>query len=154
MRKNKPTVDSYPHESFIQKSVIKYLTEKGWYVCEEKELWEHGVDIKVRNIKYSRYGYVEVKGGSQAKSKRAVETNNFVFGLGQIVTRIQTKTNPRADKGGPKYGVAYPDYFVKYLQSGRIHWNLCRNLNLYIFLVKSNGEVEEYDWTRIEKEFY
>lgn len=154
MREKKTAADSYPHESFIQKSTIEFLVKRGWYVCAEKELWEHGVDIKVRNVKYSRYGYIEAKGGSQAKSKKSVDTNNFVFGLGQIVTRIQTKTDPRADKGGPKYGVAYPYYFIKYLERKRLHWNLCKNLNLYIFLVKESGEVEQYDWKRIKTEFY
>ena len=151
MRVNKNT---YPYEPFIEKSVMKYLGMNGWSIGVAKELWEHGVDIKVRNNKYSRYFYIEVKGGSKSKNARSVDTNNFVFGLGQIVTRIQSTTDPQAKTGSNKYGVAYPYYFIKYLERKRLHWNLCKNLNLYIFLVKESGEVEQYDWKRIKTEFY
>ena len=148
--------DYYPYESFIEKSVLKHL-EKEWG-CDitkipEKELWEHGVDIKVK-MKYPRYWLIEVKGGSKSKNASSVDTNNFVFGLGQIVTRIQSITPPKSEKGSNKYGVAYPDYFIKYLQRRRLHWNLCKSLNLYIFLVDKNGNTEEYNWKRIKDEFY
>lgn len=148
------SVNKYPYESFIQESVLNYLKNKNYSKGIAKELWEHGVDIKVRNNKYSRYFYVEVKGGSKSKNARSVDTNNFVFGLGQIVTRIQSTTDPQAKTGSNKYGVAYPYYFIKYLERKRLHWNLCKNLNLYIFLVKESGEVEQYDWKRIKTEFY
>ena len=146
--------NSYPYETFIENSVRKYLSESGYSIGKPKELWEHGVDLKLRNANYSRYWYVEVKGGSRSKNARSVDTNNFVFGLGQIITRIQSTTDPQAKRGSNKYGVAYPYYFIKYLERKRLHWNLCKNLNLYIFLVKENGEVEKYDWTRIKSEFY
>lgn len=148
--------EEYPYESFIQKAVIKYLDRNNAYGRSKttKRSWEHGVDIKVRHNKYSRYWLVEVKGGSNAKSASSVDTNNFVFALGQILTRIQSITPPVAKKGSRKYGVAYPDYFVKFLERRRLHWNLCKSLNLYIFLVNEKGKVEEYDWKRIKEEFY
>ena len=152
---DKATHDIYPCEPFIQRSVVDYLAnKKGYSTGVTKELWEHGVDIKVKHSKYSRYWLIEVKGGSKSKHANAVDTNNFVFGLGQIITRIQSATDPQAIKGSNKYGVAYPYYFIKFLERRRLHWNLCKNLNLYIFLVKENGEVEEYDWCRIESCFY
>ena len=145
----------FPYEQFIQDAMIMYLEGKGYTkVVNASKLWEHGVDIKVRNKDYSRYWIIEVKGGSTSKNARSVDTNNFVFGLGQIVTRIQSITEPKASKGSNKYGVAYPDYFKKYLERKRLHWNLCKNLNLTIFLVGEDGVVEEYDWKRIKKEFY
>lgn len=146
--------NSYPHESFIQKAVLNHLKENNYSIGAPKELWEHGVDIKMRNASYSRYWLIEVKGGSNSKNKKSVDTNNFVFGLGQIVTRIQSTTDPQAKTGSDKYGVAYPYYFKKYLERKRLHWNLCKNLNLYIFLVKESGEVEKYNWKRIKDEFY
>lgn len=144
----------YPYESFIQKAVVKHLGANNYSKGTTKELWEHDVDIKMRNASYSRYWLIEVKGGSNAANKRSVETNSFVFGLGQIITRIQSSTDPQAKTGSNKYGVAYPYYFKKYLERKRLHWNLCKNLNLYIFLVKESGEVEEYNWKRIKDEFY
>lgn len=145
----------YPFESTIQRYVVEHLKNRNYSkVVEERELWEHGVDIKVKHEKYSRYWLVEVKGGSKSKNARSVEANNFVFGLGQILTRIQSKTKPQANKGSNKYGVAYPYSFIRFLQSKRLHWNLCKNINLYVFLVKEDGEVEEYNWRRIQKEFY
>lgn len=148
--------DHFPHELFIKRAVLKHL-EKMWD-CDikkipRKELWEHGVDIKVK-MKYPRYWLIEVKGGSKSKNARSVDTNSFVFGLGQIITRIQSKTPPKSEKGSNKYGVAYPNYFVKYLERQRLHWNLCKSLNLYVFLVDENGRVEEYNWKRIKEEFY
>ena len=145
----------FPYEQFIQEVMIMYLEGKGYTkVVNASKLWEHGVDIKVRNKDYSRYWIIEVKGGSTSKNARSVDTNNFVFGLGQIVMRIQSVTEPKASKGSNKYGVAYPDYFKKYLERKRLHWNLCKNLNLTIFLVGEDGVVGEYDWKRIKKEFY
>lgn len=144
----------YPYESFIQKTVLDYLNTKNYCIGVPKKLWEHGVDIKVRNASYSRYWLVEVKGGSRSKNAKAVDANNFVFGLGQIVTRIQSTTSPQASTGSNKYGVAYPYYFIKFLKRKRLHWNLCKNLNLYIFLVRDDGQVEEYDWKRIKNEFH
>lgn len=146
----------YPYEPFIQAAVLDYLNTARNYgkVVASKEPWEHGVDIKVKNNKYARYWLVEVKGGSTAKNANSVDTNNFVFGLGQIVTRIQSITAPVATAGSNKYGVAYPDYFIKFLKRKRLHWNLCKSLNLYVFLVDENGNVEEYDWKRIKREFF
>ena len=146
----------YPYEPFIQTAVIKYLSTKKNYSTSvaARGLREHGVDIKVRNNAYSRYWLVEVKGGSVSKNATSVDTNNFVFGLGQILTRIQSKTTPTASSGSYKYGVAYPDHFIKFLQRQRLHWNLCKSLNLYIFLVNAHGHVEEYDWRRIRQEFF
>ncbi|OQA37040.1 MAG: hypothetical protein BWY53_00124 [Parcubacteria group bacterium ADurb.Bin326] len=51
-------------EDFVQKCLIAYLERQGWSKSlQSAELWEHGVDIKVRNNKFSRYwliGKVEV----------------------------------------------------------------------------------------------
>ena len=102
------SVNKYPYESFIQESVLNYLNNKNYSKGIAKKLWEHGVDIKVKHSEYSRYWLVEVKGGSKSKHANAVDANNFVFGLGQIITRIQSMADPQAKTGSNKYGVAYP----------------------------------------------
>ncbi len=145
--------NKYPYEIFIQDRVAEHLISKGYSIQKNSELHGHGVDIKARNEKYSRYWLVEVKGGSSSKNAKSVNTNNFVFGLGQILTRIQSVVPPKATAGSNKYGVAYPDEFKKFLRSQRLHWNLCKNLNLYIFFVRKNGDVEEYNWERVKESF-
>lgn len=140
----------YPYEPFIQDSVIKYLADKGYSKnIVSKGLHEHGADIRVCNEKYSRYWLVECKGGSRnAKNTGSADVSNFLVGLAQIITRIHSKTMPTATKGSNKYGVAYPDYFKdKHLK--KVHWTVCKQLNLHFFFVDKDGNVEEYNWQRI-----
>ena len=150
----KETTSTYPHESFIQDSIIAYLANKGYSKnVVSKDLHEHGVDIRVCNKNYSRYFLVECKGGAiNAKSVTGTESVNFVMGLGQIITRIHSKTIPMAVKGADKYGVAYPAHF-KEKHLSKIHWTVCKQLNLHLFFVDKNGDVEEYNWQRIKKEY-
>lgn len=50
-------------ETFVQNSVINYLKDNKWSSnLVSKDLKSHGVDIKVRNDKFSRYWLIEVKG--------------------------------------------------------------------------------------------
>lgn len=43
-------------EDFVQDKIIEYLNQNGWSKnLKSKTLKEHGVDIKVRNNKFSRY---------------------------------------------------------------------------------------------------
>lgn len=57
-------------ETFVQDSLIEYLKDNGWgKSLKGAELWEHGVDIKVRNDKFARYWLIEVKGDPSAKVK-------------------------------------------------------------------------------------
>lgn len=144
----------YPYEPFIQDSVSKYLAEKGYSKnIISKGLHEHGVDIRVCNENYGRYWLVECKGGARnAKNASSADVSNFLVGLAQIITRIHSKTIPTAIKGSNKYGVAYPDYFKdKHLK--KVHWTVCKQLNLYFFFVDKKGNVEEYDWRKMKKEF-
>jgi len=57
-------------EDFVQKSLIKYLKQNGWgKSLKSSELWEQGVDIKVRNDKFARYWLIEAKGDPSIKAK-------------------------------------------------------------------------------------
>ncbi len=131
-------------EDFVQGQIIKYLTSNGWSTSlKSKALKEHGVDIKVRNDKFSRYFLIEVKGdaSSNAKYPKSHREVNFNLAIGQIITRMQT-TGTRAYKYRYKYGIGYPASF-KDLIMRRLPFDVCDKLNLYIFLVDENGIVEK-----------
>ncbi len=147
-------IKEYPHEAFVQESMIRYLTNKGYSKSMDyKGLSEAGVDIRVRHKDYSRFFLIECKGGAiKAKSVSGTESVNFTMGLGQIIQRIHSKTIPTAAKGAYKYGVAYPAHF-KEKHLWKLHYNVCRQLNLYVFFVDMDGNVEEYNWQRIKKEY-
>jgi len=77
-------------EKFARRAIISYLARKGWdRGLREKETAEHGVDIKVRHNKYSRYFFIETKGESSSKSAKSVRETAFVYSLGQIITRMK-----------------------------------------------------------------
>lgn len=139
-------------EGFVQEKIIEYLTNNGWSTSlKSKTLKEHGVDIKVRNDKFSRYFLIECKGDASpnAKYPRSHREVHFNLGLGQIITRMQT-TGARAYKYRYKYGVGYPASF-KDLILRRLPFDVCDKLNLYIFLVGEDGKVDLYDWKKLKE---
>ena len=139
-------------EAFVQEQIIKHLTGNGWSKSlKSKTLKEHGVDIKVRNDKVSRYFLIEVKGdaSSTAKYPKSHREVNFNLAIGQIVTRMQT-TGARAYKYRYKYGIGYPASF-KDLVVRRLPYDVCDKLNLHVFLVDESGEVEMLGWRDLKK---
>jgi hypothetical protein len=134
-------------EDFVQGKIVDYLKSQGWSTSlRAKNLKEHGVDIKVRNDKFSRYWLIEVKGDASptAKYPKSHREVNFNLALGQIITRMQT-SGARAYKYRYKYGVGYPSSF-KEIVLRRLAYDVCDKLNLYIFFVSEVGEVELFDW--------
>jgi hypothetical protein len=139
-------------EDFVQDRIIEFLTANGWSKSlKSKTLKEHGVDIKVRNDKVSRYWLIEYKGDASptAKYPRSHREVNFNLALGQIITRMQT-TGARAYKYRYKYGVGYPVSF-KGLIVRRLPFDVCDKLNLYIFFVDGEGAVEVLGWRDLKK---
>lgn len=139
-------------EDFVQEQIIKHLTSNGWSTSlKAKTLKEHGVDIKVRNDKVSRYWLIEVKGDASptAKYPKSHREVNFNLAIGQIITRMQT-TGTRAYKYRYKYGIGYPASF-KDLVMRRLPYDVCDKLNLYVFLVDENGAVEMLGWRDLKK---
>jgi len=137
-------------EDFVQAKIIEYLTNHGWSKSlRSKTLKEHGVDIKVRNDKVSRYWLIECKGDASptAKYPKSHREVNFNLALGQIITRMQTM-GTRAYKYRYKYGVGYPTSF-KEIVLRRLSYDVCDKLNLYVFFVNEASEVELYDWRNI-----
>ena len=139
-------------EDFVKENIIKYLSKNGWNTSlMSKNLKEHGVDIKVRNDKFSRYWLIECKGDASkmAKFPRSHREVNFNLAIGQIITRMKTD-GARGYKYRYKYGVGYPSSF-RDLIIRRVPFDVCDKLNLYIFLVDERGVVEEIDWKTLKK---
>lgn len=139
-------------EPFVQDNIIYYLKKQGWNSSlKSKGLNEIGVDIKVRNNKFSRYWLIEVKGdpSEKVKSPSGSRNSSFNSALGQIVTRMHTNRK-RAYKYGYKYGVGFPSSFRKMVLK-KLPYDVCDKLNLYVFFVNSKGEVEELDHRKIKK---
>lgn len=122
-------------EDFVQKSIVAYLREKGWNTSlQNAELWEQGVDIKVRNDKFSRYWLIEVKGDPSIKVKSFAGSmsSSFNSAVGQIITRMH-RNGKRGYKYGYKYGIAFPASF-KNMILRKMPFDVMDKLNLYIFL--------------------
>jgi hypothetical protein len=139
-------------EPFTQSAIIQHLQKNGWSSnLMSKELKETGVDIKVRNDKFSRYWLIEVKGdpSEKVKSPSGSRSSSFNSALGQIITRMHTNRK-RGYKYGYKYGIGFPLSF-KNMVLKKLPHDVCDKLNLYIFLVHPNGEVEEYDHKKLKQ---
>jgi len=139
-------------EDFVQEAIIKHLNTDGWSTSlRSKTLKEHGVDIKVRNDKVSRYWLIECKGDASpnAKFPKSHREVNFNLALGQIITRMQT-TGTRGYKYRYKYGVGYPTSF-RSIVVRRLPYDVCDKLNLYLFFVDENGIVEMLGWKELKK---
>jgi len=132
-------------EKFVRRAIIKYLERKGWARnLREKERLEQGVDIRVRHNKYSRYFLIETKGESSAKSAKSMQETNFVYSLGQIITRM------KAGKARYYYGLGLPESSAK-IAVRRLPWQAAKKLLLYIFSVDKTGRVKQYSWQDLKK---
>jgi hypothetical protein len=139
-------------EDFVQNAVVKYLAKNGWgKSLKSANLWEQGVDIRVRNNKFTRYWLIEVKGdpSNKVKSPAGSRSSSFNSAVGQIITRMHTKRK-RAYKYGYKYGIAFPKSFRKMVIK-KMPYDVLDKLNLYIFFVDKSGGVEEIDWRELRK---
>jgi len=128
------------NERFVRRAIINYLARKGWdRGLREKETAEHGVDIKIRHNKYSRYFFIETKGESTSKSAKSVRETAFVYSLGQIITRMKT--------GAARYyyGIGLPETVAR-IAIRRIPWQVAKKLLLYVFSVDAQGKVKQYSW--------
>lgn len=139
-------------ETFVQNSLIKYLETNGWSKSlKSAELWEQGVDIKVRNNKFARYWLIEAKGDPSLKVKNPSGSisSSFNSALGQIITRMH-RDGKRGYKYGYKYGIAFPVSFKKMVVR-KIPFDAMDKLNLYLFFVDGFGGVEEIDWKKLKE---
>ena len=130
-------------EKFVKQAIVKWLFRNGWgRNLEIGELRDKGVDIKVRNNKFSRYFLIETKGESKIRQGQEVA---FVYSLGQIITRMKAGGSTRY-----YYGLGLPESSAK-IAVRRIPWQVAKKLLLYIFSVNKTGKVKQYSWQDIKK---
>ena len=137
-------------EPFIQKSVIDYLSEKGFTKPEKPTgLREHGVDIKMKHRDCGWYFLVECKGdpSESVKSPEGSRNSCMNSALGQIITRMHT--DRKGLYGGYNYGIAFPSSFKKRVLQ-KIPYYVCNRLRLCIFIVNEKGIVEEYNHRKLK----
>jgi hypothetical protein len=79
-------------EDLVRNSIIKRLSCNGWGFFKFDKLHTHGVNIRARAIKYSRYFYIETK--EQDKLRQSSEIA-FIYTLGQIITRMKNNKSTR-----------------------------------------------------------
>ncbi len=135
-------------EEFVQRTIICWLSSHGWGASLRfGALHDKGVDIKVRHNKYSRYFLIETKGEGSAtsKSRNSQKETHFVFGLGQIVTRMNCGGSTRN-----YYGLGLPESSAK-IALRRLPWQVAKKLLLHIFSVNGNGEVVQFSWKELKK---
>lgn len=133
-------------EKFVRRAIIKYLERKGWARnLKEKERAEQGVDIKVRHNKYPRYFLIETKGESLAKSAKSMQETNFIYSLGQIITRMKHGGTTRT-----YHGLGLPELSAK-IAIRRLPWQVSKKLLVYVFSVNRDGKVRQYSWQDLKK---
>lgn len=130
-------------EDFVKNSIIKYLSRSEWGTnLQFGALHDHGVDIKVRHNRYSRYFLIECKGQGIGRGSSEV---SFVYSLGQIISRMKSSGLTRY-----YYGLGLPEKSAK-IALRRLPWQVAKKLLLYIFSVTPNGKVERYTWQDLKK---
>lgn len=135
-------------ERQVQLAVLEHLYKVGWGTRPHvKQTNEKGVDIRVQNDKRpSRYFFIETKGGSTAKSARAMLETAFVYSLGQLVTRMKVVDA----RYSYQYGLGLPEKSAK-IALRRIPWQFARKMCLHIFSVQQDGKVNQYKPADIKK---
>lgn len=129
-------------EKFVKRSIIKWLFRKGWGKnLEVGELRDKGVDIRVRHNNYARYFLIETKGEGKIRQSDEV---NFIYSLGQIITRMNT------EEARYYYGLGLPEISAK-IAIRRLPWQIAKKLLLYIFSVDKNGKIKQYSWQELKK---
>ena len=119
---------------------VEWLSNNSYKNIKSKTTDEHGVDIRA-NKSYGRFVYIECKGDSDANSQREV---NFVYALGQIVTRMSRSKFQ-------SYGLALPKSYESKLK--RIPWQFAKRNSVFVLLVNVDGKIERYTWKDLKKKY-
>ncbi len=128
-------------EEFVKNSIIKWLSHNGWEILEISSLSGHGIDIKAK--KGNCYFIIETKGESESRQGNEVR---FVYGLGQIITRMEVVEARYAYN----YGLGAPTAVAR-IALRRIPWQFARRICLYVLQVNKNGKVKKYSWKKLKK---
>lgn len=124
-------------EDFVKNSIIKWLSCNGWGFFKFDKLHTHGVDLRARAVKYSRYFYIETKGQGKLRQSNEVA---FIYSLGQIITRMKDSKSTIN-----YYGLGLPEKSAT-IALRRLPWQVAKKLNLRILSVDEQGEVTQYTW--------
>jgi hypothetical protein len=133
-------------ESKVEEHIRNHLIKKGWKIEKElKKRSEHGVDIYASHSTWRKTYRIEVKGESASHPVQASH-NAFWTILGQIVTRMDIEGNQ--PNKARFYAIGIPKVWEKVFKNKikdmKFGWKL---LKLKVFLVDSNGKVEEKPYT-------
>jgi len=130
-------------EDKVRNAVVSKLSSMKYHPRTIKSLSEHGVDIKARHERFSRYFLVEVKGDPSdgVKSASAGREVRFLQGLGQLITRIQPER-------GYYYGLAFPSSY-RDIVIRRLHPALLKLLKIHLFFVDDRRRVEYLTWRHL-----
>lgn len=142
-KQNKPLT-----ERDVQIAVLDYLYKDGWGTRPHvKHTNEKGVDIVVQNdaVPQRRF-FIETKGESSAKSKYSMHETNFVYALGQLMTRMKVVEA----RYTYNYGLGLPERSAK-IALRRIPWQLAQKLCIYIFSVDRDKNVIKYSSADMRK---
>lgn len=135
-------------ERDVQVAVLDYLYKDGWGTRPHiKHTNEKGVDITVQNdaVPQRRF-FIETKGESKAKSKYSQAETNFVYALGQLMTRIKVVDARYAYN----YGLGLPERSAK-IALRRLPWQLAQKLCIYIFSVDRSRKVTRHSSANMRK---
>lgn len=141
-------------ESFVEKKIKIFLKEKYNFIDDgkNKELWEHGVDIKMKHKNYGQYFLVECKGEPGArgpvKTFCGSVSSSINSALGQIISRMHTSRRSRY--GGYNYAIGFP-YSFKSKAIKRVPYYVCKSLRLRLLFINKIGEVDEIRWSELKK---
>ncbi len=150
-------------EEFVVEKIKEFLINKrngNWHEDKitQSKTHGHGVDIKlVGGKRNSEYFLIECKGKSYSKSANSVNKEGWLNALGQIITRMDTSRTIKTGikKGEPnrayKYGLGLCEIGAK-VALKRIPKKIAKTLNLYIFSVDDNGNVEMFTPSQFVKE--
>jgi len=134
------------NEKFVKQSIIEWLYRHNWgRNLRTGELRDRGVDIKIRHNNYPRYFLIETKGEGSAssRSQKSQRETHFVYGLGQIITRMETGARYY-------YGLGLPESSAR-IAMRRLPWQVAKKLLLYVFSVDHDGKVKQYSWQDLRK---
>lgn len=134
-------MDESISEEFVKRSIVKWLSRNGWTHLEFGAGREHGVDIQAR--KGGRRIFVETKGDSKSRQGNEVR---FVYGLGQLITRMKVVDAPRAFTYALGLSSAVATIALR-----RIPWKFARKLWLEVFEVSNDEKVQRYTWQDLKK---
>ncbi|OLD63847.1 MAG: hypothetical protein AUI47_08210 [Acidobacteria bacterium 13_1_40CM_2_68_5] len=130
-------------EDWVRNAVVTKLASMKYRPHAIKSRSEHGVDIKARHERFSRYFLVEVKGepSDGVKSASAGREVRFLQGLGQLITRIQPER-------GYYYGLAFPTSYRDTVIR-RLRPALLKLLKVHLFFVDDRHRVEHLTWREL-----